>query len=48
MAASKTVPQLPQSHHSLIRPRHGVVTLFGYGIQFELIAAIFSLKMELA
>src|SRR5437879_8155913 len=32
MATSKTVPQLPQSHNSLI-PRHGVVTLFGYGIQ---------------
>ena len=32
MAAAKTVPQLPQSHNSLT-PRHGVVTLFGYGIQ---------------
>src|SRR6266852_968872 len=32
MAATKTVPQLPQSHNSL-SPRHGVVTLFGYGIQ---------------
>jgi CRISPR-associated endonuclease Cas1 len=32
MAATKTVPQLPQSHNSLIS-RHGVVTLFGYGIQ---------------
>ncbi|MBI3476603.1 MAG: CRISPR-associated endonuclease Cas1 [Acidobacteria bacterium] len=32
MAATKTVPQLPQSHNSLV-PRHGVVTLFGYGIQ---------------
>src|SRR6266436_2605700 len=32
MAATKTVPQLPQSHNSLT-PRHGVVTLFGYGIQ---------------
>src|SRR5258708_29696909 len=31
MAATKTVPQLPQSHNSV--PRHGVVTLFGYGIQ---------------
>jgi CRISPR-associated endonuclease Cas1 len=32
MAATKTVPQLPQSHNS-VTPRHGVVTLFGYGIQ---------------
>jgi CRISPR-associated endonuclease Cas1 len=32
MAATKTVSQLPQSHNSLT-PRHGVVTLFGYGIQ---------------
>src|SRR6266496_3279429 len=32
MAATKTVYQLPQSHNSPI-PRHGVVTLFGYGIQ---------------
>jgi CRISPR-associated endonuclease Cas1 len=32
MAAAKTVPQLAQSHNSLT-PRHGVVTLFGYGIQ---------------
>src|SRR3989454_6479435 len=32
MAASKTVSQLQQSHNSLL-PRHGVVTLFGYGIQ---------------
>jgi len=32
MVASKTVPQLAQSHNSLT-PRHGVVTLFGYGIQ---------------
>jgi hypothetical protein len=32
MAATKTVPQLAQSHNSLT-PRHGVVTLFGYGIQ---------------
>ena len=32
MAATKTVPQLPQSHNSP-SPRHGVVTLFGYGIQ---------------
>ena len=32
MAATKTVPQLAQSHNSL-RPRHGVVTLSGYGIQ---------------
>jgi CRISPR-associated endonuclease Cas1 len=32
MAATKTVYQLPQSHNS-ITPRHGVVTLFGYGIQ---------------
>ncbi len=32
MAATKTVYQLPQSHNSLT-PRHGVVTLSGYGIQ---------------
>jgi CRISPR-associated endonuclease Cas1 len=32
MAATKTVYQVPQSHNSLA-PRHGVVTLFGYGIQ---------------
>jgi len=32
MAAIKTVPQLPQSLNSLM-PRHGVVTLIGYGIQ---------------
>ncbi len=32
MAATKTVHQRPQSHNSAI-PRHGVVTLFGYGIQ---------------
>jgi CRISPR/Cas system-associated endonuclease Cas1 len=32
MAASKTVPQLPPSHNSIVS-RHGVVTLFGYGIQ---------------
>jgi CRISPR-associated endonuclease Cas1 len=36
MAATVNVRQLPQSHNSgteLIVPRHGVVTLFGYGIQ---------------
>ncbi len=32
MAATETVPQLPQSHNSLTS-RHGVLTLFGYGIQ---------------
>src|SRR3989441_11155191 len=32
MAATKTVYQLTQSHNSLT-PRHGVVTLFGYGIK---------------
>jgi len=32
LAATKTVSQLSQSHNSLA-PRHGVVTLFGYGIQ---------------
>jgi CRISPR-associated endonuclease Cas1 len=32
MAATKNLYQLPQSHNSLA-PRHGVVTLFGYGIQ---------------
>jgi CRISPR-associated protein Cas1 len=34
--ATENVRQLPQSHNSgveLITPRHGVVTLFGYGIQ---------------
>jgi CRISPR-associated endonuclease Cas1 len=36
MAGTENVRQLPQSHNSnaeLIVPRHGVVTLFGYGIQ---------------
>src|SRR6266702_8959749 len=36
MAATQTLTQFPQSHNSsaeLIVPRHGVVTLFGYGIQ---------------
>jgi len=36
MAATENVRLLPQSHNSsteLIVPRHGVVTLFGYGIQ---------------
>jgi CRISPR-associated endonuclease Cas1 len=36
MAATENVRQLPPSHNSgagLIVPRHGVVTLFGYGIQ---------------
>jgi len=36
MAANKTVPQLPLSLNSNIEPlvpRHGVVTLYGYGIQ---------------
>ena len=32
MAAARNVPQLSQSHNSIV-PRHGVVTLFGYGIQ---------------
>src|SRR5438874_2184862 len=32
MAASAKLPQPPQSHNSL-KPRHGVVTLCGYGIQ---------------
>ena len=32
MAATKNLYQLPQSHNSLT-PSHGVVTLFGYGIQ---------------
>jgi CRISPR-associated endonuclease Cas1 len=32
MAAAKNVPQLTQSHKPVV-PRHGVVTLFGYGIQ---------------
>lgn len=36
MAAHRTVPQFPQSHNSRVGslfPRHGVVTLYGYGIQ---------------
>src|SRR5579863_1232462 len=36
MSATGNVRQLPQSHNSgaeLIVPRHGIVTLFGYGIQ---------------
>lgn len=36
MAATKTVPQLPHSDNSAAElpiPRHGVVTLYGYGIQ---------------
>ena len=36
MAATENVRQLPPSHNSgaeLTVPRHGVVTLFGYGIQ---------------
>jgi CRISPR-associated endonuclease Cas1 len=36
MAATENLRQVPQSHNSgaeLIVPRHGVVTLFGYGIQ---------------
>jgi CRISPR-associated endonuclease Cas1 len=39
MAANQTVPQLPQSDNSpveLLIPRHGVVTLYGYGIQVRL------------
>ena len=32
MAASAKLPQPQQSHNSL-KPRHGVVTLCGYGIQ---------------
>lgn len=39
MAADKTVPQLPLSYNSpveLFIPRHGVVTLYGYGIQVRL------------
>ncbi len=39
MAANKTVPQLWQSHNcslDLLVPRHGVVTLYGYGIQVRL------------
>jgi CRISPR/Cas system-associated endonuclease Cas1 len=38
MAASRNLFQLPQSHNSsaeLIVPRHGVVTLCGYGIQIR-------------
>ena len=37
MAATENVRQLPQSHNSteLVVPRHGVVTLFGYGIQIR-------------
>src|SRR5713226_660342 len=32
MEATKTLSQLPKFHNSLT-PRHGVLTLFGYGIQ---------------
>ena len=32
MAATQTLSQFPHSHNSL-QPRHGVVTLFGYGIK---------------
>jgi CRISPR-associated endonuclease Cas1 len=32
MAATKTVYQVPQSNNSTV-PRHGVLTLYGYGIQ---------------
>jgi CRISPR-associated endonuclease Cas1 len=32
MEATEKVRQLPQSHNSIV-PRHGVVTLYGYGIQ---------------
>ncbi len=35
MAAAKTVYQPPQFHNSPI-PRHGVVTLFGYGIRVQM------------
>lgn len=38
MAARENVRQLPQSHNSNIEhivPRHGVVTLYGYGIQIR-------------
>lgn len=38
MAATQTLAQFPKSHNSraLIVPRHGVVTLFGYGIQVRI------------
>jgi hypothetical protein len=39
MAATKTVSQLSQFHNSsaeLIVPRHGVITLFGYGCDLYL------------
>src|SRR6266567_8049060 len=35
MAAKENVRQLAQSHNSTI-PRHGVLTLFGYGIRVHL------------
>src|SRR6266567_8030451 len=35
MAATLTVSQFPQSDNSL-SPRHGVITLFGYGIQVRI------------
>jgi len=35
MAATKNVRQLTQSHNSTV-PRHGVLTLFGYGIRVQL------------
>jgi CRISPR-associated endonuclease Cas1 len=39
MAAIRTVPQVPQSNNPTVQtlePRHGVVTLFGYGIQVRI------------
>lgn len=35
MAATKTVPQLPESYNSA-KPRHGVLTLSGYGVSVQM------------
>ena len=35
MAATKKLYQLPQTHNSLV-PRHGVLTLAGYGIRVQM------------
>src|ERR1700683_1259331 len=43
MAASATVSQLPQSRN-LLTPRHGIVTLYGYGISVGVDRGHLSLK----
>jgi CRISPR/Cas system-associated endonuclease Cas1 len=37
MAATQTVPQYryDRNFHTIIEPRHGIVTLFGYGIRVQ-------------